>query len=76
MHFLKQTALVTALATSFAQAANVTLDWTVGWVDNVNPDGLFVRRAIGVNGQFPPPIIVSDIEGRGGRGSRKDLEMD
>ena len=62
---LAQTALATALVGALARAADVTLDWSVGWVDDVNPDGLFVRRAIGVNGQFPPPIIVSSArEGR------------
>ncbi|KAG6829746.1 hypothetical protein H0H92_003622 [Tricholoma furcatifolium] len=29
--------------------------WNLTWVDNVNPDGLFPRRAIGVNGTWPPP---------------------
>jgi iron transport multicopper oxidase len=53
-------AFATALsAAALSQAANVTLDWNVGWVPDQNPDGLYVRRAIGVNGQFPPPIIVS-----------------
>lgn len=40
-----------------AQAAIVSLNWTVGWVSNVNPDAAFARRAIGVNGQWPPPPI-------------------
>jgi iron transport multicopper oxidase len=55
-------ALLMAVATSSlaAQAADVTLDWNVGYVQNVNPDGKFERRAISVNGQFPTPIIVSD----------------
>ncbi|KAG6872477.1 hypothetical protein C0995_009411 [Termitomyces sp. Mi166 len=29
--------------------------WNLTWVENVNPDGLFERRAIGVNGTWPPP---------------------
>lgn len=55
------TLLVAAATSSLAaQAADVTLDWNVGYVQNVNPDGKFERRAISVNGQFPTPIIVSD----------------
>lgn len=51
--------LVLTLANTalLAKTANVTLDWKVGWVQDVNPDGQFVRRGIGINGQFPPPII-------------------
>lgn len=59
MHLVTQAAIVSALVTTLVQAANVTLDWNVGWVNDINPDGLYVRRGIGINGQFPPPIIVS-----------------
>ncbi|KAJ2961495.1 hypothetical protein NQZ79_g3313 [Umbelopsis isabellina] len=41
---------------SIARAANVTLDWDITY-SNANPDGLFERRVIGVNGAFPPPHI-------------------
>jgi iron transport multicopper oxidase len=27
--------------------------WNLTYVENVNPDGLFERRAIGVNGTWP-----------------------
>lgn len=27
--------------------------WEITYVDNVNPDGLFPRRVIGVNGSWP-----------------------
>lgn len=37
---------------SIARAANVTLDWDITYT-NANPDGLFERRVIGVNGAFP-----------------------
>ncbi|PWN45159.1 putative iron transport multicopper oxidase [Ceraceosorus guamensis] len=44
-------------ASSSTLAANVDHVWNVGWVNDVNPDGLQPRRAIGVNGTWPPPII-------------------
>ncbi|KAF9585244.1 hypothetical protein BGW38_003259 [Lunasporangiospora selenospora] len=47
---------VLALASTIAHAAVVTYDWNITYV-TVNPDGLFERRAIGVNGQYPPPPI-------------------
>ncbi|KAH8809524.1 Fet3 protein [Flagelloscypha sp. PMI_526] len=31
--------------------------WNLTYVSNVNPDGLFPRRAIGVNGTWPPPPL-------------------
>ncbi|KAG2137407.1 Fet3 ferroxidase [Suillus bovinus] len=31
--------------------------WNVTYVQNANPDGLFERRVIGVNGTWPPPPI-------------------
>ncbi|KAG0370212.1 Cupredoxin [Gamsiella multidivaricata] len=45
-----------ALAATVAQAAVVTYNWNITYV-NANPDGLFERRVIGVNGQFPIPAI-------------------
>lgn len=44
------------LAVQSAQAALVEKWWTITYVD-VNPDGLFDKRAIGVNGSWPLPII-------------------
>jgi iron transport multicopper oxidase len=41
------------------KAATVTLNWKIGWIDNVNPDNAHPRRAIGVNGAWPvPPVHV------------------
>lgn len=48
---IKSLALL-ALASTAAQAAVVTYNWNLTYV-NANPDGLFERRVIGVNGQFP-----------------------
>lgn len=36
-----------------ALAAVSEVWWNVTYVDNVNPDGLFPRRVIGVNGTWP-----------------------
>ncbi|KAG0238875.1 hypothetical protein BGW42_000036 [Actinomortierella wolfii] len=52
---IKGAALFVLLST-VSRAAVVTYDWNITYV-NVNPDGLFTRRAIGVNGAFPPPPI-------------------
>lgn len=37
----------------------VTYDFNVSWVE-ANPDGLFPRKVVGVNGQWPLPIINVD----------------
>ncbi|KAF8318764.1 hypothetical protein DL93DRAFT_2054111 [Clavulina sp. PMI_390] len=44
-------------APSLASAKIVEIDWNVTYVPNVNPDGLYARRAIGVNGMWPPPPV-------------------
>ncbi|KAE9391811.1 Cupredoxin [Gymnopus androsaceus JB14] len=31
--------------------------WNITYVENVNPDGLYPRRVIGVNGTWPPPPL-------------------
>ncbi|KAH7915028.1 Fet3 ferroxidase, partial [Hygrophoropsis aurantiaca] len=36
--------------------------WDVTYVHNANPDGLFERRVIGVNGTWPPPPISVNTE--------------
>lgn len=43
-----------------AHAATVTYDMKVEWV-TANPDGMQERPVIGVNGQWPPPIIRADV---------------
>lgn len=35
----------------------IELHWNISYVPNVNPDGLYPRRAIGVNGVWPPPPV-------------------
>lgn len=50
--------LLTLFAGAFS--AKVDRDWSIGWVNDVNPDGMCKRRAIGINGEFPPkPLVVN-----------------
>lgn len=39
-----------------ANAATVTLDWNITWVP-ANPDGMQERPTIGINGQWPVPLL-------------------
>ena len=60
---LTASALV-AFAASSSAARAVDEYWNVEWVQDVNPDGLQPRAAIGVNGTWPPPILnvnASDV---------------
>lgn len=41
---------------SLALAATVNYDFNVTWV-HANPDGAFVRPVIGVNNQWPLPVV-------------------
>ncbi|KAF9179824.1 hypothetical protein BGZ51_006637 [Haplosporangium sp. Z 767] len=52
---IKSLALL-ALAATVAQAAVVTYNWDITYV-NANPDGLKERRVIGVNNNYPVPAI-------------------
>ncbi|GJJ73686.1 iron transport multicopper oxidase [Entomortierella parvispora] len=52
----KTFAAALTLLSAAAQAAVVTYNWNITYV-NANPDGLYERRVIGVNGVFPPPPI-------------------
>lgn len=40
-------------------AATKTYDFNVGWT-TANPDGLFERRTMGINGKWPLPTIEVD----------------
>lgn len=46
--------------TVISEGATVTYDFNVTWV-RANPDGLFERPVIGINGQWPPPIIYATV---------------
>lgn len=39
-----------------ADAATVTFDWNITWV-TANPDGQLERPVIGINGQWPIPVL-------------------
>ena len=51
---------ISAAFAASAYAADVGKHWKIGWIDNVNPDGKFPRRAIGINGKFPhDPVSIN-----------------
>lgn len=59
MSRLLQFTLLTSLA-AWVHAATVTYDFEVGWV-RANPDGVFERPTIGINGQWPIPQITANV---------------
>ncbi|KZL71998.1 multicopper oxidase, partial [Colletotrichum tofieldiae] len=48
-----------ALLVTAVLAKTIELDWNIGWV-LANPDGAFDKPTIGVNGQWPLPLIEAD----------------
>ncbi|GFF43313.1 iron transport multicopper oxidase FET3 [Aspergillus udagawae] len=52
--FLLLTAFVVHVLTT--SAATLNYDWNITWV-TANPDGQFPRPVIGINGQWPPPVL-------------------
>ena len=57
MHFVTRLVLLTPLLLCASAGKNVSLNWDVAWLPDQNPDGLAQRRVVGVNGQFPTPIV-------------------
>jgi iron transport multicopper oxidase len=51
--------LTALLSASVVHAKTVTYDFNIGWV-NANPDGLAERQVVGINGQWPLPVIEVD----------------
>ncbi|MCJ1304803.1 hypothetical protein MMC08_007616 [Hypocenomyce scalaris] len=43
-----------------SQAATVTYNWNITWVQ-ANPDGLYERPTIGINGQWPLPQLTATV---------------
>ncbi|WFD20235.1 hypothetical protein MCAP1_002479 [Malassezia caprae] len=57
---MKATLAALCCLVTLAQGASIIKNWHVGWVHNVNPDGLHPRRGIALNGHFPPqPLSVN-----------------
>ena len=48
------------LIATLATAAIVTYDFDISWV-TANPDGMFDRPTIGINRQWPLPIIEANV---------------
>ena len=57
--FLTLSLQVFSLLSSLCLAKTVNLDFNVTWV-TANPDGLFDRKVVGINGQWPLPVIEVD----------------
>lgn len=55
-NFLFICAAAPALSGLLVQAKNVTYDFNITWV-MANPDGMFERPVIGINGQWPIPEV-------------------
>lgn len=51
---------LTLLFISPAESTTIEHDFTVGWV-TANPDGAFDRPTIGVNGEWPLPLITANV---------------
>lgn len=49
-------AIVLAIVLSVVNAATHELWWNISYT-TANPDGLFQRRVIGINGTWPPPPV-------------------
>ena len=51
------------ILSTIAQAVTVTYDFNLTWV-TANPDGVFPRGVIGINGQWPLPTIEGTVGDR------------
>ncbi|KAF6827393.1 iron transport multicopper oxidase fet3 [Colletotrichum musicola] len=60
--FVARLAAVMLLLTP-AVAKTISLDWNITWVVS-NPDGKFFKPTIGVNGQWPLPLIEATVGDR------------
>ncbi|KAJ9272340.1 CAZyme family AA1 [Paecilomyces variotii] len=65
---MRFTASTLLLLASSCLAKTVTYDWNVTWV-TANPDGLAERKVVGINGQWPLPMVEVD------RGDRLVVNM-
>ncbi|KAI8881105.1 multicopper oxidase [Backusella circina FSU 941] len=45
---------------NYLNAARVVYDYNITYVDDINPDNLYSRQVVGINGQWPiPPVEVT-----------------
>lgn len=58
-HFPILSALLLVFAI-LAEAATITYDFNATWV-RANPDGLFERPVIGINGKWPLPVMEATV---------------
>jgi iron transport multicopper oxidase len=52
MQFISSLVLLTFFIHQL-HAARVVYDYNITYVDNVNPDNLYSRQVVGINGQWP-----------------------
>ena len=61
---IKSTLSTSLLAFPYlAHAALITYDFNITWV-TANPDGMYQRPVIGINGQWPIPVITAAVGDR------------
>ncbi|KAI8880543.1 multicopper oxidase [Backusella circina FSU 941] len=58
MRLLAGSALLASIG--LAQAARVVYDWNITYT-TANPDNLYERKVVGVNGQWPPPTLEATL---------------
>ena len=56
-------ALLLLLLFVVSEAATITYDFNITWV-RANPDGLFERPTIGINGAWPLPVMTAAVGDR------------
>lgn len=52
--------LCSVLLATIASAATITYDFNITWV-RANPDGMFERPTIGINGKWPLPVMQANV---------------
>ncbi|KAL1891802.1 ferroxidase fet3 [Ceratocystis pirilliformis] len=59
-HLCRSLMLPLLFSCNAALAKTVEYNFTLSWVD-ANPDGMFTRKVVGINGQWPLPVIEVDM---------------
>jgi iron transport multicopper oxidase len=60
MHLQRAVSLLLPFLLSVTETATVTYDFNITWV-SANPDGAFERPTIGINGQWPLPVMTATV---------------